>query len=280
MISTAFDERYPTLLRSVPDSPLVLYIKGHLGTGLRHVACIGTREPSRFGTAVTRRLVALLVEHQWGIVSGLARGIDAESHRATLAQGGYTVAVLGSGLDKVSPTENRALAEEIVERGGALVSEQPFGVPGRPVNLIQGCRLQSGMSVATVVMQTDLAGGSMHTVRFTLAQGRLLVAPVPRGKLAEEPRSQGLVALTESTGAQLADLLEVSGDYRQILLGRFAKLAPAFPVRSRADYPDLLRKLCQRLSALEKPDPNHLPQRLREDEAAHRLHNDVNPKTC
>jgi DNA processing protein len=183
-VLTAFDEGYPTLLRSVPDSPPVLYVKGHLRAGSRQVACIGTREPSRFGTAVTRRLVALLVEHRWGIVSGLARGIDAVSHRAALAGDGYTVAVLGSGLDKVSPAENRALAEEIVERGGALVSEQPFGVPGRPVNQIRGCRLQSGLSVATIVMQTDLAGGSMHTVRSALAQGRLLVAPVPRGKLA------------------------------------------------------------------------------------------------
>jgi DNA processing protein len=227
---------------------------------------------------VTRRLVALLVEHRGGIVSGLARGIDAVSHRATLAKDGYTVVVLGSGLDKVYPAENRALAEEIVERGGALVSEQPFGVPGRPVNLIRGCRLQSGLSVATIVMQTGLAGGSMHTVRFALAQGRLLVAPVPCGKLAEVPKNQGLIALTESTGAQLADLLEVSGDSRRILLGRLAELAPAFPVRGRADYPELLRKLGQRLPASEVPDPNRLAERLRADAVANRSHDDVNPK--
>jgi DNA processing protein len=107
---------------------------------------------------VTHRLVDLLVEHQWGIVSGLARGIDAESHQAALANDGYTVAVLANGLDRIYPAGNRDLAEEIVERGGALVSEQPFGVPARPANLIQGCRLQSGMSLATVVMQTDLSG--------------------------------------------------------------------------------------------------------------------------
>ena len=85
------------------------------------------------------------------------------------------MAALGNGLEKVFPAENRKLAEEIVERGGAPVSEQPFGVPPKPINQIQACRVQSGMSVATVVMQTDLAGGSMHTVRSTLLQGRLLV---------------------------------------------------------------------------------------------------------
>jgi DNA processing protein len=251
-ILTIFDEEYPTLLRSIPDSPLLLYIKGQLRTGLRNVACIGTREPSRFGRSVTRRLVGFLVERQWGIVAGLARGIDAESHRTAIAKDGYTLAVLGNGLDKVFPAENRKLAEEIVERGGALVSEQPFGVPPKPINQIQACRVQSGMSVATVVMQTDLAGGSMHTVRSTLTQGRLLVAPAPHGKLAEEPQNRGLIALTKATGAQLAERLGASGDYRRILLGQFAESAPAFPVRSRADYPELVRQLGQRLATIDK----------------------------
>ena len=200
---------------------------------------------------VTGRLVTLLTEDEWVIVSDLARGIYAESHRVVLTKNGYTLAVLASGLDMVYPAVNRDLAEEIVERGGALVSEQPFGVPSRPVNLIQACRLQCGMSVATVVMQTDLTGGSMHTVRFTLLQGRFLVAPVPRRKLAEEPKNRGLVALTQSTRANLTDLLQVSGEYRQVLLGQSANHAPAFSVRSRADYPDFLRILCQRLRTVD-----------------------------
>jgi DNA processing protein len=278
-ILTAFDEGYPALLRSVRDRPLILYVKGHLRTGSRNVAFIGTREPSRYGTSVTRRLVGLLVEHQWGIVSGLARGVDAESHRAALINGGHTVVVLANGLDRVQPAEHRRLAEEILERGGALVSEQPFGVAARPFNLVQGCRIQSGMSVATLVMQTDLTGGSMQTVRFTLMQGRLLVAPVPRGKLGAEPKSEGLIALTELTGAKLAELLKVNTDYRQALLSRFADRAPAFPVRSRADYPDLLRYLCQRHTAIEQPAMSSIPEHLQAYAAAPKsLQDEANPE--
>ncbi|WZO97335.1 DNA-protecting protein DprA [Isosphaeraceae bacterium EP7] len=260
-IVTNFDDAFPPLLRALPDGPLVLYVKGHLRNDLRNVACIGTREPSEFGVEVTRRLVAILVNDGWGIVSGLAKGIDAHSHRAALDSVGYTVAVLANGLDKVYPSENRRLADEIVERGGALISEQSFGVPATPPNLVQRDRLQSGMSIATVVMQTDLKGGSMHTVRFTLSQGRLLVAPVPRGRHAEEEKSRGILALTEHTGAALADMLKVSGDYRDILVRRFAKVAPAFAVRSRRDYPSLLEELSIRLASaggLERLTPQKL----------------------
>jgi DNA processing protein len=248
-IVTTFDDAFPSLLRALPDGPLVLYVKGTLRNDLRNVACIGTREPSDFGVEVTRRLVELLVKDSWGIISGLAKGIDTHSHRAALDKDGYTVAVLANGLDRVYPSENRRLADEIVERGGALISEQPFGVPATPSNLVQRDRLQSGMSIATVVMQTDLKGGSMHTVRYTLSQGRLLVAPVPRGRHAEEEKSRGILALTEHTGAALADMLKVSGDYRDLLVRRFASEAPAFPIRSRRDYPDLLQTLSRRLAA-------------------------------
>ena len=248
-IVTVFDDAFPPLLRSLPDGPLVIYVKGTLRNDLRNVACIGTREPSDFGVEVTRRLVALLAKDEWGIVSGLAKGIDAHSHRAALDNAGYTVAVLANGLDKVYPSENRGLANEIVERGGALISEQSFGIPATPSNLVQRDRLQSGMSIATVVMQTDLKGGSMHTVRYTLSQGRLLVAPVPRGRHAEEEKSRGILALTENTGTALADLLKVRGDYRDLLLRRFAKQAPAFAIRGRRDYPNFLEALSLRLAS-------------------------------
>jgi DNA processing protein len=251
-ILTAFDEEFPALLRSIPDCPLLLFVKGKLRVGARNVACVGTREPSTFGVEVTRRLVSLLVENNWGIVSGLARGIDAESHRAALDRKGYTIAVLANGLDKVYPSENRRLAEEIVESGGALVSEQPFGVPPRPVYLVRRDRLQSGMAIATFVMQTDLEGGTMHTVRYTLCQGRLLVAPVPRGRHAEEPKSRGLLSLTESTGTTLADQLRGNDEYRKLLLRSFRDSPPAYPLRNRADYAGLLHRLAERLASEEK----------------------------
>lgn len=263
-VVTSFEQAFPPLLRALPDAPLVLYVKGELRSDLRNVACIGTRDPSEFGVEVTHRLVALLVKDGWGIVSGLAKGIDTHSHRAALDHGGYTVSVLANGLDKVYPSENRGLADEIIERGGAVISEQPFGVPATPSNLVQRDRLQSGMSIATVVMQTDLKGGSMHTVRYTLSQGRLLVAPVPRGRHAGEEKSRGILALTEHTGASLAEILNASGDYRDLLVRRFAKAAPAFPVRSRSDYADLLQTLGRRLASASSGEAEPLTsQRFR-----------------
>jgi DNA processing protein len=266
-ILTAFDEDYPALLHRVPESPLVVYVKGCLRKTVRNVACVGTRAPTTFGTEVTRRLVSYLTDHDWGIVSGLARGIDAEAHRTAIERNGYTVAVLGNGLDKVYPLENRHLADEILHRGGALLSEQPFGVAAKAAHLVQRDRLQSGMSIATIVMQTDLSGGTMHTVRFTLTQGRFLVAPVPQGKYAEEAKSRGLLALTGSTGSRVADLFGASDDYRKLLLSQFRDRAPAFPLRSRDDYPELLRRLSELAVRAEEAAVARVPAQLFEPRA-------------
>src|SRR4029077_18875204 len=93
------------------------------------------------------------------IVSGLALGVDTLCHEAALSLGGHTVAILANGLDSVYPAQNKELAERILSAGGALVREQPLGTPALPRNLVARDRLQSGMSAATIVMQTDLIGG-------------------------------------------------------------------------------------------------------------------------
>lgn len=239
-----FDPCYPTQLRAIPDAPLVLYVKGRLPEGRRFVACIGTREPSEFGCFVTKRITRLLAEHRWSIVSGLAVGVDTHAHTEALAAGGHTVAVLANGLDKIYPRENAKLAQEILDNGGALVSEQPFGTPALASNLVQRDRLQSGMSVATFVMQTDVVGGSMHTVRFTLLQCRLLYAPVPSGSHAAEEKSRGLVALTSQTGPELmASLRTPSAEYSALLGTAFRTRPVARPIHSRADYPAIIAEL-------------------------------------
>jgi DNA processing protein len=235
-VVSVFDEQYPQRLKMIPDRPSLLYIKGQLLQSGRDVACIGTREPSRFGEQVTRRIVAQLVSSDWTIVSGLAIGIDTLSHRSAIESGGRTVAVMAGGLDGIYPRQNTRLAEEIVETGGALISEQPFGVPPARGNLVKRDRLQSGLSVATFVMQTDIQGGSMHTVRFTLQQRRMLFAPVPAGSHAAEPKSRGLIALTAQTGSWLADALMAEGDYRDLLLSKFSHSPVAISLNNRDDY--------------------------------------------
>lgn len=250
-VLSVFDQDYPPALRSLHDRPPVLFVKGKLPP-LRSVACIGTREPSEFGEIVSDRIVGTLVGANWAIVSGLAVGVDTLSHQAALRHRGRTIAVMAGGLDGIYPRQNAKLADEILERDGMLVSEQPFGVPPSPRNLVQRDRLQSGLSIATFVMQTDIKGGSMHTVRFTIQQDRLLFAPVPQGRHAAEPKSQGILGMTQLPAMRFADAVRAEGDYRRILLERFRDKPVAVPLASREDYASMLELLETRLSGVEQ----------------------------
>jgi DNA processing protein len=242
-VLTLTDEAYPEWLRTIGDAPPILYVKGTLRAGLRSVACVGTREPSRFGERVTEALTTAVVNAGWSVVSGLAVGVDAIAHEVCLKKSGHTVAVLANGLDSIYPASNRELAERIVDAGGALVSEQPFGTEAIPRTLVQRDRLQSGMSAGTIVMQTDLVGGTMHTVRFTLLQRRLLVVPRPHGAHVDEPKSRGLVALADRSGNELAAQLGASGEYGALLKEQFAHRPAALAVHGREDYEKVLLAL-------------------------------------
>ena len=242
-VLTLADTRYPVWLREISDCPPIIYVKGTLRSGRRYVACIGTREPSHFGHRAAERITTYLAENHWSIVSGLALGVDTLAHEAALSTRAHTVAVLANGLDTVYPKANHDLAQRILDAGGALLSEQPFRTPPIPRNLINRDRLQSGMSAATVVMQTDILGGSMHTVRFSLLQGRPVFAPLPSGAHAQEPKSHGVLALTQNTGRDLVSILNANGNYRDLLLTRYRHNPPASPIRGRHEYPNLLQRL-------------------------------------
>lgn len=238
-----FDSQYPALLRHIPDPPPILYVKGQLRASIRNVACVGTRNTTTFGIEVARRVTKLLVDNEYSIVSGLALGIDAESHQAALANGGHTVAILANGLDSVYPAKHRDLAQQILEQGGALLSEQPPGARAFAQNLIQRDRLQCGMSLATFVMQTDVVGGTMHTVRFTLEQGRILYVPVPPGQYAQEEQNRGIQALSEQTGRELVDTLNARDSFRDLLISHYGDRLAARPITGQDDYKAVLQEL-------------------------------------
>ena len=240
---TTLDEDYPDWLRQISDRPTILHVRGRLRPGRRYVACVGTRQPSVFGQAAACAISGFLAAHDWTIVSGLALGVDTLCHEAALEAGGHTVAILANGLDSVYPAQNRGLAERILAAGGALLSEQPLGTPALPRNLVSRDRLQSGMSAATIVMQTDLIGGTMHTVRFALLQGRPLIAPVPQEAHADEPKSRGILALTQRTGTELVRLVGASGAYAEHLTKKFADRSVALPLDDRDGYAALLDML-------------------------------------
>jgi DNA processing protein len=205
-VLTFFDKNYPDRLRDLPDPPPVVYVRGDTDLLARErlIAVVGTREPTRFGITAAAELTRTLAQDGWGIVSGLAKGIDTISHMTALEYDAPTVAVMGGGLDRIYPAENKDLAARILDAGGTLISEQPFGAQPRPQNLIARDRLQSGLSVAVLVAQCGLRSGTMHTARFAAGQGRPLFCPVPH---SENGASDGLRALLERPARELCTVL-------------------------------------------------------------------------
>jgi DNA processing protein len=167
-------EEYPERLREIDDSPPVLYTLGDFApTDTWAVAVVGTRRATHYGREVTARLASELAQAGVTVVSGLARGIDTEAHKAALEGGGRTVAVLGSGLDILYPPENRGVARRIVDEGrGAVVSEFPLGTQPDAVNFPSRNRIISGLSLGVLVVEAGERSGALITVTFALEQGR------------------------------------------------------------------------------------------------------------
>ncbi|MEQ8906023.1 MAG: DNA-processing protein DprA [Ekhidna sp.] len=176
--TTIIDDDYPSSLKQTTDPPLVLYYKGNIDllNEKRGVAIIGTRKPTPHGLEIGKRLGTRFAEEDFNVVSGLAIGCDTAGHEGALAGSGYTTAVLAQPLDKIYPKDNRPLAERILSHNGVLVSEYAFGSRTGRSAFVERDRIQAGLSMATVVVETDVKGGTMHTVGFTLDYNRLLFA--------------------------------------------------------------------------------------------------------
>jgi DNA processing protein len=199
-----FDDSFPESLRAIPQPPAILYVKGGIEWPTSALAVVGTRKPTNFGKSAATELTRAAAARGITIVSGLALGVDGLAHEAALAEGTRTVAVLGSGLDQVSPRQHQELADRIIETGGSLVSEQPPGTdPGRHT-LVSRNRLQSGLAGSLLVAQTGVSGGTMHTVRFAAEQGRPVFCPVPHRRSIE---SAGLDVLLNEPTQNLPALL-------------------------------------------------------------------------
>ncbi len=180
---------YPAYLREIPSPPPVLYVQGELQERDRFaMAVVGTRRLTTYGRQVTRDLVTGLVQSGVTIVSGLARGIDAVAHKTALDLNGRTIAVLGSGLDCVYPTEHRSLAQQIAAGNGAVISEYALGVQPDAKNFPPRNRVISGLSLGVVVVEAGEQSGALITTKFAIEQDREVFAvpgnvtsPVSRG---------------------------------------------------------------------------------------------------
>ncbi|MBP6681998.1 MAG: DNA-processing protein DprA [Halioglobus sp.] len=167
---------YPPLLRTISDPPPLLYVRGDTGLlAQAQLAMVGSRRASPAGVRAAEDLAAQAVRAGLQITSGLARGIDGAAHRAALAAGGRSIAVMATGIDNVYPYRHRGLAGELVE-AGCLVSEFPPGVAPLQYNFPRRNRIISGLSLGVVVVEAALPSGSLVTARAALEQGREVFA--------------------------------------------------------------------------------------------------------
>jgi DNA processing protein len=207
-ILTWDDELYPPRLKEIEQPPPVVYVRGEiLPEDHFAVAIVGTRKVTPYGRQVTEELSAFLAANGVTVISGLARGVDAVAHSAAIKAGGRTVAVLGSGVDRIYPPENRTLAEQLMARG-ALVSDYPVGTAPDASNFPPRNRIISGLSLAVVVVEAGETSGALITAEFAAEQGREIFA-VPGSILA--PQSKGTNKLIQNGALPLLtpqDLLQ------------------------------------------------------------------------
>lgn len=206
------DDDYPALLRQICRPPLLFYYYGQLPLDDRLIAVVGTRKASQYGKNAATQIAAQLAAAGFCVVSGAARGIDAAAHRGALPDG-RTVAVLGCAIDKSYPAEHRQLLRQIVDGGGAVLSEYPPGFPTYRANFPARNRIISGLSRGVVVVEAAEKSGALITSDFALEEGRDVFA-VPGSIFS--PLSSGTNRLLAQGAKVLRDAQDVLEEYGEI----------------------------------------------------------------
>jgi len=214
-VLTLLDARYPPQLKEISDPPPVLFVKGNPDLLMRpQIAVVGSRNPTQVGIRTALEFAGAISEAGFVITSGLALGIDAASHQGALKAGGFTIAVAGTGLDRVYPASHKQLANEIVAHG-ALVSEFPTGTGAKAGHFPRRNRIISGLSQGVLVVEAAQQSGSLISARLALEQNREVFA-IP-GDI-HNPLARGCNALIRE-GAKLVetvqDIFEELGLYNQ-----------------------------------------------------------------
>lgn len=175
-VLTTDNSDYPENLKHISDPPILLYVKGRLNPQDKNsIAIVGSRLASFYGLSCAEKFAAELVDYGFTVTSGMARGIDTAAHRGALKKHGRTIAVIGSGFNRVYPPENKELCEEI-SRQGAVISEFPVDSAPLPCNFPRRNRVISGLSLGVVVVEAARNSGALITADFALEQGREVFA--------------------------------------------------------------------------------------------------------
>lgn len=220
---TIFDPEYPLLMKETAKPPWVLYAIGkvELLSGVT-IAMIGTRIPTAYGRRVAENLTEALCTEGAVIVSGLARGIDGICHEAALRSRGHTIAVLGTAIDTVYPSEHSGLYQRIAQEG-LLLSEYPIGTKSHPGLFPQRNRIIAGISRGTVVVEADIRSGSLITADQALEAGRdVFAVPGP----ITSPKSRGTLGLLKQGAKIVTEPLDILEEYERDLKGNGIKSNP------------------------------------------------------
>jgi DNA processing protein len=259
-IVSMLDPTYPALLRLTDDPPVVLFVKGDpdvLDAPLV-TAVVGTRTPTMRGVETARRLSQRLGDLGVVVVSGLAKGIDTAAHEGALDTG-RTIAVLGTAIDKTYPAENRRLADAIAS-SGALVSEYPIGSVTKGQAFVERDRIQAGLSVAVIPVQTGLSGGTQHTIKFAQEARRALLVPQPSDAEIDARENEGILDLLSRGVARpisAVDLPELVVDWakrRSDLLEKSTTEAPPKAAKTKGRKRAKAASEAETLSWLPPPE--------------------------
>lgn len=252
------DDNYPQLLKEITNFPPLLYYKGIMEVADELcVAVVGTRKITNYGRTVAPYLVEPLIQSGVTIVSGLAYGVDSQMQSLAIKNGRRTIAVLGGGLDAKSfyPKEHQLLADEIIAKGGALVSEYPPGTPPLRHHFIARNRILSGLCVGTIVIECSLKSGSLITAQYALEQNRQLYA-VPGPIYSDQSKGpnnlvkMGAKLITEPNDV-LADLNLQTLPQQQELQGSFGDTPAENTLLSLLSFEPVVINELIKLSGLE-----------------------------
>lgn len=233
-IVTLSDPEYPPLLLQIPDPPPFFYVFGNLSGAAKSIAIVGSRNPTRYGISTSFQLCKDLASLKITVVSGMARGIDTAAHEGALTGGGKTIAVLGSGLEQVYPSENQKLFRRISE-SGAVISEFPLNAHPEAYHFPIRNRVISGISLGTVVVEAGQKSGALITARFALEQDREVFA-VP-GNI-HSFKSSGAHKLIKEGAKLVENVKDIIEELPQLIQKHLAK--EMFP---REQIPDNLPPL-------------------------------------
>ena len=219
-ILSRYDEAYPEILRHIYDPPLVLYVRGNLPAfDEKAVAVIGSRRVSRYGEEMTAMLAREAAAAGFTVVSGLAMGVDSIAHRAVVQASGVTVGVIGAGLLHLHPKENIPLAWEIIETGGAVMTEFPFDFPVSRQNFPRRNRIVAGLCKGTIVVEAGIDSGALITARLALESGRDVFAVPGR---VDNPQARGCHKLIKEGAALIENFDDVLTAWNYGFLPGFA----------------------------------------------------------